>query len=327
LAAFFAAAPLAVTGNDAVAVYQAQRLMVSQRYPEAAARTRAVLRGNPENIDAVFTLAMIEQTKILDYESYAIDGQRFLILADSLLKILENRQPGLTGADSLRCLFYRANILGGIGVVHAKRGAWLDGARNGLASQNLYKQIKRIDPGHLGADLGLGVFDYYFGTSMKWVPFVASGNVERGLAAIERSLNAPFPFNHGAKSAYCWILIDRKQFQKADSLALAALAETPNSTIFLRVRALAALLSENYETALKLGRELAAASEARSPVNWSDLMMSHYIMASSHENLGQRAEALAAAEKALDMPIPDAFRRMPHVRDHIRFLTRVRDRR
>jgi tetratricopeptide (TPR) repeat protein len=306
------------------AVYQAQRLMVSQKYPAATALAKAALKNDPGDIDAVFTLAIIEQTRILDYESYAVDGRRFLVFADSLLKILEAEQPRFAGVDSLRCLFYRAGILGGIGVVHVKLGSWLDGARNGLASQNLYKQIRRIDPGHLGADLGLGVFDYYFGTSLRLIPFVANTNVERGLAAIERSLNVPFPFDHGAKSTYCWILIDRNEFQKADSLALSALAETPGSTIFLRIRALAALRLKNYKIALELGKELAEASESRTPVNWSDLMMSYYIITDSYENLGRRAEAITAAEKALEMPVPDALRKTPHIRDHIRFLTRTR---
>jgi len=303
----------------------AQRLMIQQKYPEATARAMAILKSDPDNIDAIYTLAAIEQTRILDYEAYTIYGRRFQVFADSLLKILEARQPALRGDDSLRCLFYRANIIGGIGLMQAKRGAWMEGARNGMASSNLYRQVKRIDPGHLGADMGLGVFDYYFGTSMKWIPFVAGGSVEKGLEAIERSLNAPFPFNHAAKSSYCWILIDRKQFRKADSLAHSALRDAPNSTIFLRIRALIALWTGCNDSALNFGKKLMAASESRSPVNWSDLIMAHAIVAEAYDKKGQRAEALATANKALGLPMPAAYRAISHVKDHYKTLTGIRN--
>jgi tetratricopeptide (TPR) repeat protein len=304
----------------------AQWLMVRQKYPEATEQVKAILRNDPGNIDAVFTLAAIEQTRIIDYEGYTVYGRRFLTFADSLLKILDARQPALRGADSLRCLFYRASVTGAIGLVQTKRGAWVEGARSAMASANLYREVKRIDSAHLGADLGLGVYDYYVGTSLRWVPFVAGGSVEKGLEAIERGLGAPFPFNHGAKNSYSWILIDRRQFQKADSLARTALREAPGSTIFLRVRAYAALAMGNNENALSLSRELAAASESRRPVNWSDLIMANSIMASAYDNLGQRTEALATANRALALPVPEAYRAMSHVRDHYRVLNAIRNR-
>jgi tetratricopeptide (TPR) repeat protein len=298
--------------------------MVRQKYKEAAREITAVLRNNPENIDAMYTLAAIEQTRILDYESYSIDGARFLSLADSLLDALEKRQTTLRGSDSLRCLFYRANILGGTGLMQAKRGAWMEGAKTAMASSKMYKQVKKIDPGHLGAELGLGVFDYYFGTSLKWIPFAGGGSVERGLEAMERALNAPFPFNHAAKSSYCWMLIDRKQYKKADSLAHTVLLEIPTSTIFLRIRALIAVWAGCYDDALLLGGKLKDLSEKRAPVNWSDLITSYYIITSAHDNLGHKTEAYKTAEKGLSLPMPAEFRNMPNVKEHIKFLNDIK---
>ena len=305
-------------------VLSAQRLMVRQKYVEAEEQIRGILKREPGNIDALYTLAAIEQTRILDYEAYTIYGKRFQALADSLLSALEARQPRLRGDDSVRCLFYRANILGGMGVIQAKRGAWIDGARSAMGASGLYKQVKKADPNHRGADLGLGVFDYYFGTSLKWIPFAGGGSVDRGLEALERALNAPFPFNNAAKSTYSWILIERKQFKRADSLAASALAETPGNTIFLRIRAHIALWTGCYDDALVLGRKLAAASEARAPVNWSDLMASYYIISSALDNLGRKADAYAEANKALGLPLPEEYKAMPHVKEHIKFLTKVK---
>jgi hypothetical protein len=306
------------------AVRSAQRLMVAQKYPEATAQVRAILKTSPNDIDAIYTLAAIEQTRILDYESYTFDGRRFQVFADSLLKILEKRQTHLRGADSLRCLFYRANILGGVGLMQTKRGAWIEGARTSMASQNLYRQVKKIDPGHLGADMGLGVFDYYFATSMKWIPFVASGGIEKGLEALERSLNAPFPFNSAAKSSYCWILIDRKQYKRADSLASSALAETPGSTIFLRIRAHVALWSGNNKGALHHGKNLKEMSRERKPINWSDLSASYYIIASAYDKMKMENEANAAASEGLGLKMPEAYRNMAHIKEHVKHLKAIK---
>lgn len=313
-----------LSGRDAGAIENAQRLMIAQRYPEARAAARAVLANDPRNIDAIHTLAAIEQTRILDYESYTVDGLQFVSLADSLLRMLENIERGLRGADSVRSVFYRANILGGIGVIHAKRGAVIDGARISLTSQNLYKAVKRIEPDHLGADFGLGVFDYYFGTTLRFVPFVGGGSVERGLAALERSLGAPFPFNLAAKSAYAWILIDRKEFARADSLARAALRVAPGSTLYLRIRALIALWTGQFENAIVIANRLMDASRSRAPVNWSDLILSYYVIASANDNLGRREDASAAAQAGLALDMPQAYRNIPHVREHYRNLNRLR---
>jgi hypothetical protein len=52
--------------------------------------------------------------------------------------------------------------------------------------------------------------------------------------------------------------------------------------------------------------------------------MSHYVVASAHDNLGQGSDAYAAADRALNMPLPAAYREMAHVKEHIKNLTGIR---
>jgi len=303
-------------------VRTAQQLMVRQKYKEAAELINTRLRENPNDIHALYTLVTIEQTRILDYESYTIDGKRFIALSDSVRKVLDNRARSLRGEDSLAALFYSANLQGGVGLIQAKCGEWFTGARNAMSSVNSLKQVKKLDPNHLGADLGIGAFDYYFGTSFKWIPFV-SGNVEKGIEAVDRSLNAPFPFDYAAKSTYCWILIDRKQYKKADSIAHSVLVRNQENTVFLRIRALIALWSGSYKSALPLGEKVAALAEKRAPVNWSDLVMGYYIIVRCHEHFGQKEKAFAAAQKALSISIPAEYRNISHVKDNLKYISDV----
>jgi len=305
-------------------VNSAQRLMIRQNYSAAKEQVNAILANDPNDIHALYTLAVIEQSRILDYESYAMEGKSFMLLADSLITVLEARMPRLKGADSVQALFYCANLTGGKGIMQAKRGDWLDGARSAMASVGMLKNVKKLDPGHLGADLGIGVFDYYLGGMFKWVPFATGASVERGLEAIKRALDAPFPFDQAAKNTYCWILIDRKQFAAADSIAHAELVRLPGNSLFLRIRAITALWTGCYEDALLLAGKLTAAARGRAPVNWSDLVSGYYITVSAYDNLGRKAEAYAAACKILDTPIPAAYKNVPHVKDHLKYISGVR---
>ncbi len=302
----------------------ALQLMVSQKYHQASELINEQLRATPDDFDALYILATIEQTRILDYESYLVDGKRFQELADSIRKVLETRLPNLKGPDSLRCLFYTANLIGGIGIMQAKSGNWFDGVKNAVSSVGILKQVKKEDPNFLAADLGIGAFDYYLSTSLKWLPFVTEDKVEKGVESIEKALNAPFPFNHAAKNTLSWILIDRKKFARADSLALSVLTDLPDNTIFLRIRALIALWTGRYKDALPMAERLITLSESRSPVNWSDLVTGYYIIVNCYEQASKTEESYASAKKVLSLPIPAEYKEIPHLKRHLKYLSEIR---
>lgn len=313
-----------VPSAQSKAALSAQKLMVEQKYKDATKLISDHLKSDPDDFDALYTLATIEQTRILDYESYLVDGGKFEKLADSTCRILESRLSSLSGEDSIRCLFYTANLIGGIGVMQAKSGNWFDGVKNAVSSVGKLKEVKKLDSDFLAADLGIGAFDYYLSTSFKWLPFVTEDKVEQGVRAIERALQAPFPFNHAAKNTLSWILIDRKQYTRADSLARSVLSELPENTIFLRIRALIALWTGQYNNALPMSEEIIRTSRARNPVNWSDLVTGYYIKVHCYEHAKDKQKAYSAAQKILNTPIPSAYKEIPHIKKHFKYLNEIR---
>ncbi|MFW6245804.1 MAG: tetratricopeptide repeat protein, partial [Fibrobacterota bacterium] len=314
----------AVISAQSKAASSAQKLMVQQKYKDATKLVSDHLKSNPDDFDALYTLATIEQTRILDYESYLVDGGKFEKLADSTCKILQSRLSSLSGEDSIRCLFYTANLIGGIGVMQAKSGAWFDGVKNAVSSVGMLKEVKELDSDFVAADLGIGAFDYYLSTSFKWLPFVTEDKMEQGIIAIERALQAPFPFNHAAQNTLSWILIDRKQYTRADSLARSVLSELPDNTIFLRIRALIALWTGQYKSALSMSEEIIRTSTTRNPVNWSDLVTGYYIKVHCYEHARDKKKAYSAAQKILNTPIPSAYREIPHIKKHLKYLKEIR---
>ena len=150
----------------------AQKLLVYQKYDAAEEILDNRLEKVPTDIDALYLLLAVKQTRILDYESYTIDGKKFERLADSIRQVLEERCPKLEGKDSIDCLFYIANTYGGISIMQAKNGNWFDGVKNALTSVSHLKTVRKLDPDFYAANLGIGVFDYYLSSSLKWLPFV-----------------------------------------------------------------------------------------------------------------------------------------------------------
>jgi tetratricopeptide (TPR) repeat protein len=296
----------------------AETLLVRQDYNAARRCVSAYLRQNAEDDYALYLRVAIEQTALLDYEFYTTArGDRFIKMADSIRTVLEGRLPQLGGRDSTLCLLYIANIYGGISVIKAKRGVWFPALKNSLVSVGLLKEAVQRDSSLYAALLGIGTFHYYLSKAFIWLPFIDEGSGERGVREIEQAMAAPFPFNFGAKNTLCWILVDRRQFERADSVALTALQETPGSTVFLRIRCLIAFWSGHYERAIELGMRLSERSLMRDPVNWSDYVMAYYVLAGSYDALGKVKEALAAVRHIMGTKIPPGIRKIPTIRKNI----------
>ncbi|MBN1308812.1 MAG: hypothetical protein JXA18_12890 [Chitinispirillaceae bacterium] len=305
-------------------VYDSAMLhLINQDYRSARTILDNHLSRNPSDFRALYLSFANEQTRILDYESYIVDQRRFQIMADSLKRIFETGLTGLRGVDSTACLFYLANVYGGVSVVQAKSGNWFEGVKNAISSVSMLKLVKKRDACFYAADLGLGIFNYYLSTSFKWLPFFEDKQHE-GLKAVESALKARFPYNYAAKNSLCWILIERKDFRRADSIAQSVLIEFPNNTIFLRIKALVALWTGRHDEALRLGSTLVALTERRQPPNWSDLVAGYTILVQGNDEAGREREACGAAQKMLTRKIPAEYRQIPHIRKNITYVNGIR---
>jgi tetratricopeptide (TPR) repeat protein len=277
---------------------------------------------HPGSFEAMYLSVIVEQTRILDYESYMVDGKQFRHSADSLKRLLEKRIEQLRGDDSILCVFYIANLYGGIGIIQAKTGEWFDAVKNAVASVSLLKQVRKRKPQFRAAYLGIGIFDYYLSTSFKWLPFV---DVEggKGMESIRMALTSEFPYNYGALNSYCWILIEQQKYAKADSIALKVLSDLPDNSIFLRIRTLIAFWTGKYDRSLELGKKLVQNSTSRSPVNWSDMIAGYYVVAGSYDKKGMKNECVKAASTMLSSRIPKGYREIPHIKRNLNYLSDV----
>lgn len=294
----------------------AQNLLVRQKYTEATGLIHDHLRKFLDDFDALYLSFAIEQTRILDYESYLIDGRKYQVFAESLKTVFEKRLPSLHGGDSLVCLFYLANVYGGLSIVQAKTGNWFDAVKNAVPSVSILKEVRQMQPDFYAAYLGLGVFNYYLRNSFKWLPFI--DDKEDDLATLETALRASFPYDYAAKNTLCWILIEKDQYKRSDSLALSVLKDVPDNTIFYRIRLMIALWTQQYKTALSMADKFIKLTMEREPRNWSDLVAGYSVLIEAYEATGNIPLMKNSINRVVQMNIPPEYAAIPHVKKSLK---------
>lgn len=295
-----------------------------QRYQDASDLLSRYLKEHPSDIEALYLTMAVDQTKILDYESYLIESPRFLTSADSIRQVLEKRISALRGDDSIACLFYLANVYGGISIMQAKTGSWFDAVKNAVTSVQMLKVVLKRYPNYYPAYLGVGVFDYYLNSSLKWLPFV-DDKCKEGLSSMELALKSEFPYDQAAKNTMCWILIERKNFKRADSLASSVLAKYPDNTIFLRVKTLILFWCGEYKRAIKYATRLAEITISRDVLNWSDFIAAYHVLVESYYQLGMKKESLNAADTVLEKNIPQSYLAIPHIKKNYKYIKDLKE--
>jgi tetratricopeptide (TPR) repeat protein len=304
-------------------VDSAKVLMVSQNYVKSESLLREVILSHPENLEALYLFLAVEQTKILDYESYSIESDTFITRAYSTLAFLNKKLPEKKGRDKLDCLFFIGSTLGGMSILQAKVGNWPSAVHSGLSSVSYFKKVIKTDPAYFPAYLGIGFFNYYLSENLKWLPFFGDKRKE-GLEQIRLATKSDFPYSLVARNSLCWILVENNDYRAADSIASSVLKELPDNTIFVRLKARIALWKKEWPDAIFWSRKLIELSENRQPVNWSDLLSGYQILISSFDNCGRKRECFEMCRKILSRTVPEPYSRIPYVKKHLRSIADVR---
>lgn len=294
----------------------AQKLLVWQKYKQASRLLQDHLKCKPDDVDALYLSLAVEQTRILDFESYLVDGKKYQTFAESLKTVFEKRLPALHGDDSLVCLFYLANVHGGLSIIQAKTGNWFDAVKNAVPSIALLKEVRRLQSDFYAAYLGLGIFNYYLKNSFKWVPLIEEK--EDDLKTLQSALKASFPYDYAAKNTLCWILIEKDQYKRADSLALSVLKEVPDNTIFCRIRMMIALWTQQYQTALTMADKFIKLTLEREIINWADLVAGYSVLIDAYEATGNMASMKSSINRLLQIEIPKEYASIPQVKKSLK---------
>ena len=293
--------------------------ILNQQYLKACANVEKVLQSDPDNIDALFMRLNALQIEITDYESYMSNGYKFVRSVDSVLAFFDTfiHPPDTKGQAKI--LFYKGTMYGMKALVLAKIGEWVQALKYARNYIKLLKEAKDLDSTLYEVSYGIGLYNYYVGQNLKWIPFMG-GRSRKGIKEIEVVAYSTSPIRFMAIHSLSWIYIERGEYVKAETVVSPVLAKYPSNTIYLGIKARASLLLKKYDEAVILGRKLVTLSQARNPVNWSELLSGYQIVVSCLDVMEKHEECLHAINEALDFKVPASAKKIEYVQKHLDFI-------
>jgi tetratricopeptide (TPR) repeat protein len=128
---------------------------------------------------------------LLDPEDPSHDAQ-FLSAMDQVVERADRRLR--RRSDDLDGLFFKSGAFAFRARVEAYRGHWLKAANDGRRALSNLRRVKKLDPGNVDLDFGVGLFDYLADVVPKQHPFLKPfalffprGDRARGLAELQRA--------------------------------------------------------------------------------------------------------------------------------------------
>jgi len=297
-------------------VYSILDLVMKQEYDSAFKICNLRIADDSMDIDSRYLKLVTLQSQLADYESYSLDGLRCIFMAESLITFLDNAvSAGSSSEDKEKTDFLKGNIYGILGIIKAKRGSILSGIRDARLSYEYFKKLKKSSSFLPDVFYGLGLFDYYIGDNLKWIPGVGKRALS-GLDMLYTASKSDSPFRYGAKNSLVWVLMEREDFREADSIASEVLEKYPGNTMFLQVKSRAAFGMRQYQRAIELAEQLISISLKRKVINWSDVLSGYQLIASCHIKLGNKEKAQKIASEGLSYELPDDTLQIEWVQKH-----------
>jgi len=301
-------------------VYSILNLVMKQEYDSAYKICDQRIKADSMDIDSRYLKLVTLQSQLADYESYSLEGLRCISMAESLITFLESATAIRNSPDDKeKTDFLKGNIYGILSIIKAKRGSILSSIRDARLSYGHFKRLEKSQSFFPDVLYGLGLFDYYIGDNLKWIPGVGK-RARSGLDMLYAASKSNSPFRYGAKNSLVWVLLERGDFKEADSIASEVLQEYPGNTLFLQVKSRAAFGTRQYQRAIELAEQLISLSLKRDVINWSDVLSGYQLIASCHIKLGNKKKAQEIASEGLSYELCDDTLRIEWVQKHRNYL-------
>lgn len=257
-------------------------LILKQEYKKA----EDLLVESRSFADSLFLSLIIKNSIMIDYESYAVDGNIFLeecSYADSVFsQELSNSKISL----------YKALILNTKSLCLVKRGDILNGIKASRESASLLKTILQNDPNNSLAKSSLALYNYYLSTTLKWIPF-AGGSPEKQLVILENMATGNTVESHSVKQSLIWIYLENREFDKCDTTLQQLFFFYPQNSLAKRGEMHLYLRTGQLDKAKKVAESILKKSISRERKNWSDYFSAGAVLleiATANEEWAKGAE-------------------------------------
>jgi tetratricopeptide (TPR) repeat protein len=194
-------------------------LTINGKFNEALTLLEQKINNDTSNYKAYFYLAATLNSKMAHFENFKFE-EDFMNAIDKTINLINRRHTeNIEISDSLKSqyLFYLGSSYGYRGYFEGRKGNWYSALSDGLKAINLLEQAVAIDSALYKAYLGIGAYDYWSSSKIKfalWIPFI-SDNRDKGIAMIRKSLLEKGPAKYMAMHQLVYILIDYEMYEDA----------------------------------------------------------------------------------------------------------------
>lgn len=289
-------------------------LILRQEYEKAKEIAMQIDNKDSRN----YQLLLISNSKMVDYESYAVDGVSFEKSTETYMKSLGKRWKK---SDQLS--YYYAMTKGMRGMSMIKRGSSLPGAMESKSSSKELEKLLKRYPNNISLLQSVGLSKYYMATSLKWLP-IAGGKPESGLKLLRKALLQQGIGRYLTKQSMVWVYIDEKQYQKSEQTAQSILAKYPNNTLALRGLLQAQYRYGNYDEAEVTAKKLYTLSANRAAINRADQLSALVKQIQINMRKGDKSKARTLCNQALSLPLNSRERKIEWVQKHLKHVKKLK---
>jgi len=292
--------PLVALDNENDWIQQSIDLTINTRFAEAESLLYGRIEQGDSTVDSWFFLASMLNSKMTHYENQA-DASAFLEAIKKVRSKIKISDSINTRADSLaqaQQFFYRGSALGYLAFYQGQNGDWFKALDNGIQSIDDLEQALALDSTLCDAWLGIGVYQYWRSTRLKylfWTPFVEDLR-EQGIANIRKAAKKSSHSQFMAMHQLVYILLNYGANDEALIYARKVVDKYPQSVFMHWAYAHSRYMRHDYEQAAKAYEELLVLLGRSIEQNPNHLISCRARLAEMYHHIDRDAAALRQAQ-------------------------------
>lgn len=226
-----------------------QEAIFARDYPKAMEIFGALERDFPESpagyfgTMAVYEMRMFEREDTHLRKEFLRESKKGLALVN---RIMQKYNP------STWDLFLAGSLLGLDGFFKARHDQWWDAYVQGGKSRQLFRRVKKMDPGFIDADFGLGMYLYWRSVFTRdlWFLKMFPDKRNEGIAIVKKVAENGRFAKELARINLGIMYFEEKRFREADAILSDYVRRYPNNVIIRKLYGKALISQKRYDEAI-----------------------------------------------------------------------------
>ncbi len=275
-------------------------LTINTHFAEAESLLNAKISAGDSTAEVYFFLASVLNSKMTHFENQA-DEAVFLYALNRVIAKTDAEQLGDRAEDQARSFFYRGSAFGYKAFYEGQIGNWLDAVSDGLKSVDNLKHAVKLDSTLYDAYLGIGVYQYWRSTKLKyllWMPFIEDTRLQ-GIENIRKAAAKSKHSRYMAMHQLVYILLNYGNKDEALKYAREVIRGYPNSAFMWWAYAHTWYMRHDYPKAIQAYRHLLTLLKKLPEQNPSHVVSCYARLAEIYHKMGKIKESRREAARAL----------------------------